>query len=890
MLLSLGFAATLFAALAQEPAPAWPRRSDAAPFKVALYEPQVESYDQDWMTARAALSVATNGAEPVFGAVWFGMRLTVDAAGTLGRVTTLRLDQMRFPEGDLIEKSALERLLSSSLVGADLPMEPLLASLARDKIEAEAAAAGNQAVPDILFTTVPVALVRIEGEPELKALPDADLLAVINSNTPIFLQKGTTTWFMQVEGRWLSAAAVTGPWKDADGVPDSVKQAAETSGAAAPGSAAGPQIVVVTRPTEVVYTDGEPRYAVIPGTGLLYVKNTEADLFLDIVGQKHYALLAGRWFAAMDPQAGPWEVVSAEKLPSGFAVIPETSPKFGVLAHVPGTTVAREAVQDAEVPRTQAVKREVKTVAIEYEGEPEFVQAGTTTVYYAVNTPHSVLRLNSHYYLCDSGVWYYGVAALGPWTVCVDVPGVIYTIPPACPIYPVTYVRVYDWTPDVVYCGYTSGYLGWYVGGPALVFGLAYYDYAWWGHHNSHYYYHHNYRCGYYPQHHGGYDRRREHWDRPPVHRGGDRSGPSLVHYRPGPEYHMTADSRPRAPGARIADRPPARPNRYDQEPSSSLARRVRGNELRAAAKRSPEGMPATREARTERTPPARNGAVREQPADRTPPARNSAVREQPADRTPPARDRGTRDERANKAVPAPQTAVTPEAPTRESRPERTPQARERPTRESRDDKAVPAPQAVVTPEATTRGSRSDKTTPASQPPTRREPVKRDVRGRTPPAATPTDRTEGRTEGAVDASPATASAPAARPETKSAPARRAATRTVGVTPRPEVKTGSVERPEATPSASTPRSETRTASTPRSETRTASTPRSAASAPVARTAPTREASAASRRVAPAAADDQQGVTTGVARAPDERRSQDGAASSASARSRRPSRDR
>jgi hypothetical protein len=794
--------AAVFAAAAQEPAAAWPRRSAAPPVSVALYEPQVESYDREWMTARAAVSVVVNGAEPVFGAVWFGMRLSVNAEGTLGRVNAVRLDQMRFPTDDLVETTLFDRLLGSSLIGAELPLEPLLASLARDKVEAEAAAAGNQAVPDILFTTTPVALVRIDGEPELQGVPDLDLLAVINSNTPIFLQKGTSVWFMQVDGRWLQAAAVTGPWQDADGVPDSVKKAVAASDPAAASTSARPQIVVVTRPTEVVTTAGEPRYAVIPGTGLLYVKNTEADLFLDIAGQRHYALLAGRWFATANPQSGPWEVVPGAALPSGFARIPEGSPKYGLLAHVPGTSVAKAAVQDAEVPRTQAVRREVTTLAVAYEGEPEFAQAGSTTVYYAVNTPYSVLRLDPYYYLCYSGVWYYGGTAAGPWSVCANVPGVIYTIPPACPVYPVTYVRVYDSTPDVVYCGYTSGYLGWYVGGSSLLFGLAYYDDAWWGRRNSRYYYHQNYRCGYYPVH-GPYGSDRPGWGPPPPRPGGPLGPPPpFVPRRPGPEYHLTVNLGPRAPvGPSHPEWTPSRPNRYDQEPTSALAQQLHGNPPPAGGH---AGMPdRTPPGRPDRTPPGR--------PDRTPPGRDAASRDpnpvrpapERAERTPTGRDAASRDLRSDR-------------PTRE-RPDGAPaeRAANAPTATERTDRTTPAPQPLIRREPRARDERTDRTSTAPQPLIRSEPATRDERPdratsapQREPRVAPTRPVETRTADPAP-QPEPRATPAPQREPRVAPTRPVETRTADPAPQPA--------PRATPA---PQREPRVAPTRPVETRTA----------------------------------------------------------------------
>jgi hypothetical protein len=596
LLLALGVGA-LGVALADEPSPDWPRRAEMAPYRVTLHEPTAESFDQEWLTARAAVTVVRNTADPVFGAIWFGLRLQVNAAGTHGRVTAFRLEQMRFPEGVVIERAVLDQMLGNNLVNADLVLAPLLASLERDRAAADAAAAGNEAVPDILFTTVPVALVRIDGEAVLKDIPDSDLLTVVNSNTAIFLQKGTAQWFMSIDGRWLTAAAVEGPWQDATGVPESVRQAVGETPAAT--SVLHPTIVVVTRATEVIAVDGEPRYMVIPGTDLLSVNNTDADLFLDIAGQKHYALLAGRWFATVDLVRGPWEAVPSERLPETFRRIPPYSPKYGVLAHIPGTSLAQEAVQDAAVPKVQKVTREALNLTVEYEGEPEFVPAGQTTVTYAVNTPYSVVHVAPYYYLCHSGVWYYGVAAGGPWAVCVSVPGVIYSIPPACPVYPVTYVRVYDWTPSTVWFGYTSGYVGWYVGWSGLVFGFAYYDDVWWRHHRAVYYGHrsyyhypaHHYRCGYYPRH-GSYHSGRGPHGRPayastrtqaPIHMR-DRPGPEVHQFAGGKPYGGASDSRVRAVSLK--------PNRYDQEPSATLSGKARGGDRGALAAAGRTGKP----------------------------------------------------------------------------------------------------------------------------------------------------------------------------------------------------------------------------------------------------------------------------------------------------------
>ena len=69
----------------------------------------------------------------------------------------------------------------------------------------------------------------------------------------------------------------------------------------------------------------------------------------------------------------------------------------------------------------------------------------------------------------------------GPWVVADSIPSEIDTIPPESPVYNVKYVHVYDSTPEVVYMGYTPGYVGSYVYGDTVVYGTGYAYPAWTG-------------------------------------------------------------------------------------------------------------------------------------------------------------------------------------------------------------------------------------------------------------------------------------------------------------------------------------------------------------------------------------------------------------------------
>ena len=156
-----------------------------------------------------------------------------------------------------------------------------------------------------------------------------------------------------------------------------------------------------------------------------------------------------------------------------------------VLYAVPGTDVARDAAMDAQIPQTAKVERDKASLEVDYDGAPEFDEITGTSMEYAINTATPIILVGKEYYACDEGIWFVAGSAKGPWRVATAVPDVIYTIPPESPVYYVTYVRVYDYTPEVVYVGYTSGYTGTYVYNTTIVYGTGYYYPYWYG---SYYY------------------------------------------------------------------------------------------------------------------------------------------------------------------------------------------------------------------------------------------------------------------------------------------------------------------------------------------------------------------------------------------------------------------
>src|SRR4030095_11214385 len=100
-----------------------------------------------------------------------------------------------------------------------------------------------------------------------------------------------------------------------------------------------------------ILLEGTPSYLAVEGASqLLWVNNTESDVFRMGKNGLVYFLVSGRWFSAPD-FTGPWTFATPH-LPDDFKKIPLEHPRSRVRASVPGTDEAIEAVLLAEIPHT----------------------------------------------------------------------------------------------------------------------------------------------------------------------------------------------------------------------------------------------------------------------------------------------------------------------------------------------------------------------------------------------------------------------------------------------------------------------------------------------------------------------------------------------------------
>lgn len=472
----------------------WPRNLDFDLGVMQLYEPEIVTFEGNSVEALAAVAIkmGSPGTPPVFAAIRFSaISESAPTASTLS-IHDIELTGLHFGEGVEQNPNELIAALEQALGKLTLTIEPshrIARTGAADQFNAQ----GIKSDPiNILFRTVASVLVALDGEPKLQPIENSDLAWVANSTFPMLYQRGS--YYLLIDSKSaFSSTNLQGPWTQVSQLPANIRQLFNQTDPdifAPDGSnVENPDIIVTTEPTELLVSEGIPAWAPIAGMQLLYMTNTDNDIFLDLQSGRHYVLLQGRWYAGLlDKTGSTWLPVGNDELPAPFADIDVLSPKSHVLAFVDGTPQARAALLENKLPQGKAVSRNDTSFEAEWDGEPQFETVEQNDgLEYALNTPDSVFRVGDRYYACEDSVWYESTSAFGPWWIATEVPDIIYAIPPSNPQHRVTYARIYDVTPDFVYVGYTPGYLHHYNYRGSVVFGSGWRYQPWYG---SHYYSH----------------------------------------------------------------------------------------------------------------------------------------------------------------------------------------------------------------------------------------------------------------------------------------------------------------------------------------------------------------------------------------------------------------
>ena len=485
----------------------WPRVYDlTSGGSMLVYQPQIATWDgQKKMTAFSAVSYRTKTSDkPVVGTIKFEADTKVAVADRLVNFANMKIVEANF---QTLSKEQIQEVTSQvdkTMMQDDrvIALDRVLANVDKSGLIPRNVEGVKADPPQIFYSRTPAVIINLDGDPIWSPIKENDLKYAVNTNWDLFQFAPTNTYYLRNNDTWLKTADVMkGPWAPAGTLPDSFKKLPPDENwkevkAAIPGKAvaasAVPTVFAATRPAELILLTGAPRYSPVAGTGLQWVSNTESDVFrMGTTGPVFY-LVAGRWFSAPD-FTGPW-TFATPTLPADFKKISLEHPRSRVLASVPGTDPAAEAVLLAQIPQTARVNRkQTKPPEVDFQGNPEFTPIEQTTVQRAVNTDKDVFKIGESYYMCYQGVWFVGKTPTGVWEVATSVPEQIYQIPVSSPAHHVTYVTIEEDNDDdwVVFAA-AAGYTGMMVAWGCTVWGSGWYypPYVGWGGYYPYYYPH----------------------------------------------------------------------------------------------------------------------------------------------------------------------------------------------------------------------------------------------------------------------------------------------------------------------------------------------------------------------------------------------------------------
>ncbi|MDQ6891719.1 MAG: carbohydrate-binding family V/XII [Acidobacteriota bacterium] len=474
----------------------WPKKIRFGDATLSLEAPQATGLDGTKLQAASAGRMESDaGAELSSGTVSFEADVETDRASRTMTLAAVRVQSVDFPKMPSARRERISARVSDALtrMRPTLALDDVLAGVAVARNRGQDASKLNTDPPKILFEAGPAILLVFDGEPRFHAVEGSKLERALNTPFLVLRASGSNAYYLNGGTTWFRAEDPKGPWTETRDVPKEARQIAERDlkeggvpeselkQASQTADSRVPKILVATEPTELIVSEGAPKWSAVVEGSLETASNSGSDLFRTLPDEQYWIVLSGRWYRS-GSLSGPWSFVEPFRLPESFRRIPSDSPKADALAFVPGTTAAREALADASKPRTAAIRRSDAHVTVTYDGEPRFEEIAGTPVEYAVNTPDQVLKMRGRYYVVDQGVWFTAGAPTGPWAVADSIPeDDIQGIPSESPVYNTRYAYIYDSTPEVVYTAYTPAYLGSYPYAGTVVYGTGWAYRPWWG-------------------------------------------------------------------------------------------------------------------------------------------------------------------------------------------------------------------------------------------------------------------------------------------------------------------------------------------------------------------------------------------------------------------------
>lgn len=278
-------------------------------------------------------------------------------------------------------------------------------------------------IPKIFVSTKPAEIIVTAGAPNFKAVAGTGLQRVVNTSSVLYQYPSSGQFYLQLSGRWFSAAGLDGPWVFAtDKLPADFSLISPTGPdaptlASVPGTVAAqeallkaqiPKTATIERSAAklTVLYSGAPRFVPVTGTTMQYAVNTNSYVLK--IGTGYYACEGGAWFVGATPM-GPW--LLADSVPPVVWTIPPTSPVYHV-TYVRVYAVTPLAITYGFTAGYMMgyVSNGVLVYGTGYYYPPVII-AGPVPIYY----PYPYTYAGAVWYNASYGVWARGGVVYGPY-------------------------------------------------------------------------------------------------------------------------------------------------------------------------------------------------------------------------------------------------------------------------------------------------------------------------------------------------------------------------------------------------------------------------------------------------------------------------------------------
>src|SRR5262245_12831400 len=206
VLLIILFSAVIAAAQTKPGDEGWPRRFAVGINSAAVYQPQIEEWSGNNLSARAAIAITeTQSKQPLYGVLWFSARAEIDKVNRLVTLSDFKVKKLSLPMAP--DKAAAFEAAFQARADKQvnvIALDRLLADMAINHATTNGTSYDvKNDPPQILFSTRPALLVLVDGAPVFRPVTGANVERIINTRALILRAEGK--FYLRLMDGWLES-------------------------------------------------------------------------------------------------------------------------------------------------------------------------------------------------------------------------------------------------------------------------------------------------------------------------------------------------------------------------------------------------------------------------------------------------------------------------------------------------------------------------------------------------------------------------------------------------------------------------------------------------------------------------------------------------------------